>query len=383
MTTVIQKSRSFDQYQLKKACDILCDRIDELLEYFNLDKQLKYNGKMLVGCCPIHNGDNTTAFNLYPTGDTYRGNWKCRTHQCEKIFKGSIIGFIRGFLSSKNGWVKPGDKSVSFDETLKFIQKFIDAEISEIHYNKKSIEKQSFTNLVSHITFNQDAPPDNTKISRSIVKNSLEFPCTYFIDRGFSEHILEKYDVGLCVRPEKEMYSRAVVPIYDADHKYLIGCSGRSIYEKCNLCKLYHDKTIECPKNNLYNFSKWKHSQNFKSQNCLYNFWFAKKYILDSSTVILVESPGNVWKLEESGIHNSVALFGANLSDRQKIILDGSGAMNIIIIMDNDDAGKRATNHIIDKCKNTYNIKSISITKPDIGDMTQVEIDEEIKRLIL
>ncbi|NDC71851.1 MAG: hypothetical protein EBZ62_00150, partial [Sphingobacteriia bacterium] len=38
---------------------------------------------------------------------------------------------------------------------------------------------------------------------------------------------------------------------------------------------------------------------------------------LKSHTAIIVESPGNVWRLEENGIHNSVALFGSSLSDRQ------------------------------------------------------------------
>ena len=120
----------------------------------------------------------------------------------------------------------------------------------------------------------------------------------------------------------------------------------------------------------------------FKSQNHLYNFWFAKQHILESTIVVLVESPGNVWRLEEAGIHNSVALFGAHLTDRQKILLDGSGAMTIITIMDNDDAGKKAAQTISDKCKNTYNVVNINIEKNDIAEMSVEEINNTIKNYL-
>jgi len=77
-----------------------------------------------------------------------------------------------------------------------------------------------------------------------------------------------------------------------------------------------------------------------------------------------------------------VAIFGSSMSDRQKIMLDGSGAMTIITIMDNDDAGKKAAESIKNKCKNTYNILNIEISKSDIAEMTTDEINNEIKRII-
>ncbi len=371
--------RSYNQHQLKIICDQLCDRIEDLFESLDIS-ELKLNGKMFVGNCPIHSGDNQSAFNLYPEGDNYRGNWKCRTHNCHSIFKGSIIGFIRGVLSNKKyNWSKDGDNTASFQETIKFIEDFLGDKIHNTKISKSEIDKKAFANIVRHI--NNDEPElVRSKITRSNVRNSLAMPCHYFIKRGFSSEILDKYDVGLCTKPEKEMYNRAVVPIYDSAHKYVVGCTGRSVYEKCSLCKCYHDSNDQCPTDDsIWKYPKWKHNADFKSQNHLYNFWFAKEHISKTSNVILVESPGNVWKLEECGIHTSVALFGSNLSDRQKIILDGSGAMNIITIMDNDNAGHKATEQIYNKCKNTYNIKNIKITKSDIAEMTHEEIQKKIK----
>jgi 5S rRNA maturation endonuclease (ribonuclease M5) len=75
-------------------------------------------------------------------------------------------------------------------------------------------------------------------------------------------------------------------------------------------------------------------------------------------------------------------MFGSSLSDRQKILLDGSGAMNIIILTDNDDAGDKAAKIIEEKCKNTYKVKRISITKSDVAEMTKEEINNQIKRFL-
>ena len=159
----------------------------------------------------------------------------------------------------------------------------------------------------------------------------------------------------------------------------MVGCTGRSIYDKCNICKSYHDIN-NCPSDyESWLHSKWRHNKDFKTQEHLYNMWFAKDFIKSSKTAIIVESPGNVWRLEEAGIHNSVALFGTNLSPKQKMLLDMSGAMSIITIMDNDTPGQEAAKTIIEKCNKIYNTKNIIVPKNDIAEMTV----EEIRSLIL
>lgn len=377
---IMKKSHSNDQNQLKIVCDEVCDSIDTLLDFFNIE--YRSNNKMISMACPIHGGDNISAINLYPEGDRYRGNWKCRTHGCEKVFKASVIGFIRGVLShQKHGWEKDGDKTCSFNDALDFALKFIKKDLKNIKVSKSEKDKRLFTSAINYIG-------NNTKETQSVVslpkreqvRQSLIMPAEYYLSRGYSLEVLNKYDIGYCNKPNKEMSNRVVVPIYNNDYTHMIGCSGRSISEKCSKCSSYHDSAESCPSDEKkWLCSKWKHSTNFKSQNCLYNFWFAKEYIIKNAVAVIVESPGNVWRLEENGIHNSVAIFGSSLSDRQKIMLDSSGAMTIVILTDNDDAGKKAAEQIKDKCKNTYRIFVPQISKGDIGEMTQNEINTEIK----
>lgn len=372
-----KKSHLNDQAKLKIVCDEVCDNIESLLDAFGLD--YKNNGKMITMACPIHDGDNLSALNLYPEGDTYRGNWKCRTHNCEKIFKGSILGFIRGVISNqKYRWKKDGDESCSFQEAVEYALSLINKDFSNIKISRADRDKKQFTSMVGYL--NNNSQQETPQITRSQIIKSLNIPAQYFIDRHYTPKILEKYDVGFCSSPNKEMTNRVVVPIYDNNYKFMVGCTGRSIYEKCGNCKGFHDAQNACPhSDDIWKYCKWKHNKDFKSQNHLYNFWFAKEHILKTGVAIIVESPGNVWRLEENGIHNSVAMFGCSLSDRQKILLDSSGAMNLVILTDNDEAGKKAADQIKIKCQNTYRVFIPNITKPDIGEMTSAEINDEIK----
>jgi 5S rRNA maturation endonuclease (ribonuclease M5) len=377
MTTMTKKYRSYNQNELKLISDYLCDNIEHLLLVLNI-KDYRLLDKMVVMACPVHGGDNQSALNLYHTGDTYRGNWKCRTHQCEQSFKSSIIGFIRGCLSNnKLNWSKPGDDTVSFSDTTAFIESLM-KDKPNISIEKKHENKQSFINTVQKLK-----KSNNEKIlgvSRKTVQKQLQIPSPYFLSRNFSANILNKYDVGECFTPGKEMNNRAVVPIYDVDSETMIGCTGRSIFEKCKLCGSFHSQSKQCPgPDEIWLYSKWKHSKNFKTQESLYNLWYAKSYIKDSKTAIIVESPGNVWKLEEAGIHNSIAIYGSSFTNKQKLLLDTIGAMHLITIMDNDTAGQQGATQIYSKCNRTYNVQNIVVPANDIAELTVSDINTIIK----
>jgi 5S rRNA maturation endonuclease (ribonuclease M5) len=375
---MIKKSRSYSQQQLKILSDDLCEDIDNLLDSLGVS-DYKIFDRMIAMRCPIHGGDNSSALNLYYKGDSYRGNWKCRTHQCEEVFKGSVIGFVRGCLSKQNGWTGPGDPMVSFEDAVDYALNFTKKNLKDIKINKKEIEKTNFINVVNNIQSDNKQTNNEPKISRNTITKSLDIPSLYFLDRGFNKDILIKYDIGECNISNKEMYGRAVVPVYDESYSYMVGCSGRSIYKICDACKSYHSSKENCPDEDYrWQYSKWKHNKGFKTQDHLYNLWFAKDYIQKSKSIILVESPGNVWRLEESGIHNSVALFGSVLQEKQKLLIDLSGAMTIYVLMDNDEAGKKATEKIFNKCYKTYNIVNIEIDHNDVADMKIHEVQDII-----
>jgi 5S rRNA maturation endonuclease (ribonuclease M5) len=284
---------------------------------------------------------------------------------------------IRGFLSRlKYKWNKVGDKEATFNETVDFLLKFLNQDYGKLVEENVDLEKIKFATNVKLFDRYKLNNNKKTGLSRESVRSKLHIPSEYHKKRGYGEKILDRYDVGLCMDSNKPMFQRSVVPIYDEDSNY-VGCTGRSIFEKCTDCGYYHNPEINCHPSH-----KWIHSKGFLKSNHLYNFNNAKQFIKESHIAVVVESPGNVWRLEEAGIHNSVAIFGSSMNIEQKILLDQSGAMSLIVIMDNDDGGKLGIRQIKELCERTYRLYFPTFNENDLGDMSVDRITDDIKPFI-
>lgn len=363
MTTTTEKSHSFD---LDKINFLLLQKYNDILEYFELN--LHDCGNRLQGCCPIHEGDNPSAFNMYLES----GAWQCYTHGCQKKYGGTILGFIRALLSNKH------NREVGWNDTIKFSQRFIDTE--SIHLTKAG--KMLRDDVQCFSAFTSTKPAKSLTINRKRIREALERPATYFLNRGFSETVLDKYDVGFCNKKNRPMYQRIVVPVYDANDNY-VGCIGRSMFERCEKCQLFHNPENVCPeKSNKRLYTKWRNNDGFDASHFLYNLNFAKEHILKDGVAIIVEGTPNCWKLEQNNIHNSVAMFGSSLSYAQKTLLDGSGAMTLVIMTDNDDAGRLAAKNITNMCKNQYRLYFPKWETNDVADLTNDKITKDIKPII-
>ena len=364
-----------DQAKLNALTSLVVEHLDKIYNYFNIEPSYK-NETLMKSSCFIHGGDNTTALNLYYNADI-RVHYKCRTHQCEDIFGSSLISLVRGGLSQvRYNWKINGDKEASFNETVEFLLKITEQDFGQIHSSGTNLDedKLKFSSLINSFTTPE---VQNTGISIDLYRDKVEIPATYYLQRGYSIEVLDKYDVGTCKRHKRPLYQRAVVPIYDESGKIILGFSGRSIHPECSKCKHYHDPEKKC-----HFFPKWKHTAGFKKENCLYNYWYAKEHIIKSGVIVLVESPGNVWRLEEAGIHNSVAMFGAYLSNNQKKIIDASGAFSIVCLLDKDEAGKKGTQKIYEQCSKMYRLYSPQFEQNDIGDIDADVVTSDIKPLI-
>jgi 5S rRNA maturation endonuclease (ribonuclease M5) len=357
---------------------LLCTHIEEV--FSALDISLYRTKKMFYGCCPIHGGDNRQAVNLYPDGETVPGYWKCNTWHCQKTFKSTIIGFIRGVLSKQRyDWSpeSPNQKMASFYDAVNWACDFLKVSLTDIKVDYAEIERRKFCSDVKILT--QCPNKTESKITRADARSRLEIPSKYFVKRGWSPEVLTHYDVGLCTNKAKaEFYNRVVVPIYDNDNRFMIGMTARSIYDKCSSCSLYHDPKESCPTEYLHNYSKWRNSENLKRDSILYNYWFAKRTIQDTNIAILVEGPGEVWRLEEAGFKMGLAMLGTSLTDEQQILLEMSGAMNLIIVTNNDDAGKRSDIQLKEQLGRTFRL---FFTKPTNNDLGATSVDE-VKKLI-
>lgn len=382
MTSVQKKtwrSKYEDQGKINQLSDLVLKNVDDIYDLFGVEH--RRGEKIIFSECFIHGGDNTNALNLYHNAD-YRVHYKCRTHQCEKHFGTSLLSMVRGGLSKiKYGWSSAGDKTVSFDQTIDFLLDRYKIKFNNLDSEEIKVGNYEFCKTINALGQSQK---EKGKITRDFYRDKVDIPSKYYLDRGYSIEVLDDYDVGTCRRYGRQMFNRAVVPIYDEDGETIVGCTGRSLFEECKKCRSYHNPSKDCfdPKNEKSFFiPKWRHSSGFKKEKHLYNFHKAKEHVLKSGVIILVESPGNVWRLEEEGIHNSVAIFGTTLNDEQKYLIDSSGALTIVLIMDNDDAGQEAAEKIIEQCNRTYRVYNIKVGS-DVADMNTNEITEDILPII-
>lgn len=324
----------------------IVDNFDKLNSHFDL--KLYESNKCFRGRCPIHGGDNRSSVSIYKSGHTSPGNWKCFTNNCHEKYGGSIIGFIRGILSAKN------NREYSKQETIEWCEGFFGAKYHRPEFNID-------TKLTSFINRSQIEESVSFKLTPDEFLAKLEHP-TYFVNRGFKPETLHEFKIGYCNNQSKPFYERVLVPQFDKDG-YVIGCLGRSVHEKCGLCKEFHNPNGICRV-----FPKWKNSDNFPSYNSLYNFYRAKEDIEKTGIVLIVESSSNVWRLKEANFPMSVGTFGSKFSETQKAILDTAQIHTIIVVPDAGLPGNILVKHVEEQCKFTHNIITISPNyKDDIG----------------
>lgn len=318
---------------LRKASN---SRIEEIARHFIEEPYI--SDTLLISTCPIHNGDNATAFNInIDPDDEYCGKWFCNTAKCHDDYPNDIIGFVQGNLGS-------------FIEAVEWLQKFLgiddddlDGEVPEVDYITRFLARKQKKN--EHL------------LSRRDFRKRLLIPSRYYMDRGFKPETLDYFDVGLCIETNAQMHDRVVFPVYDIDDEHVIGYVGRDVTEQSE--------------------RKWINSKGFNASSYLFNYQKALESAREKGVMILCEGQGDVMRLYEAGIENAVGIFGSSLSDGQVRLLHESGCLKIILALDPDKAGQDCRKKIHEKLAELYHIEEIKLPDDrDIGDLSIEEIKE-------
>ena len=352
--------------ELKFLSDKIALNIVPVLAHFGMEVQVFDD---YVTCpCPVHGGDCLTGWTMTTDRDNdYLGIWVCWTEHCEeeidrltgkKKYVNNPIGLIRTLLANKYE-----KENVSFGEAISFAMNLVETNFEDL---TKGSSKIDFTkNSMSNAERNFKRREQNKKLGhpKEKVRNSLARPAKYFVDRGYSEEVLEAFDVGLSRNPKGAMRQRIIVPVYDDDGEVMVGYLGRWPSEDYS----------------KYSQPKWRFSKKFYSGAWLYGYHLAKSHIEKTGVIVLVEGQGDVWRLWEAGIKNSVGMFGCSVTDTQLRILENSSAKKIALISDNDKAGQKARISIGKKCLGKLEVTDIMIESKDVGEMSAQEIQEKIK----
>ena len=326
-------------------CTRLFERLPSLLKFLQVE-YMEFPNRYSFPC-PVHGGDNPEGCSIFTDGDSSKGNWSCWTQHCEEDFTSNLFGFVRGVMAHNRG------QRVSLNQAADFCLKFLDVKIDNLEVVEESQNKD--VKLLE--IFDKQLKRTSSDVSRESVRSRIQIPAPYYLNRGFCPEILDLFDVGACLEKNRPMSGRIVVPIYDEDYNY-VGCVGRATQPETQ--------------------PKWLHSKGFKKAY-LYGLHLAKPYIQESQTVILVEGQGDVWRMHEANYKNCVGIFGSSINDDQLLLLEQSGALNLVILTDFDTAGQKAAKQIIKKCGRRFNYYRPVLSTKDVGDMDIDTIHQELK----
>jgi 5S rRNA maturation endonuclease (ribonuclease M5) len=315
------------------------------LVFTKLGMKYEVFGDNIYSTCPVHDSsDNPRAFSF----SSDKGIWKCWTRDCQHQYRNDIFGLIRGALSKEQG------HDVGFGAALRWACDLINVKQATTTPLPETNQSDDFQSLVS--VFNVE---EHIKSYASVELEKLEYPSKYFLGRGFHKQTLEYFGVGDCTNPSSKMYDRSVIPIHDDSGEKIVGLIGRSV------------KEYKTPKFLLY-------PKGFNKVDFFYNYHRAIKSVQDTGYLFLVEGQGDVWKLYEAGIHNAMSLFGKTLSKEQESKLYKMPVTHIIVLTDNDQAGREAKTQLQRQLNRAYKLSFPKLHAKDVGEMTIDQIKDSI-----
>lgn len=339
--------------------------LEFVLDSLGVDlEKVNFNNNEIRMACPVHCGNNVSSF-VY---NKNYGTWRCWSKQCHEGHQ-TIIQLCQLLLSKKLG------KTINFLSAITYLCDILKISPS----NSFEIIDQEKLEISKLINDNKSKGEDKQQnkdyfkpFSIKLLQKSFK-PSEYFLNKGFKYETLKKFCISYCDDPQKPLYKRSCVPILSDDGLTVVGVSGRTIYEKCDLCGLYHKDGNGCPQDNsnVKSVVKWMH-YGFCSSRVIYNCWNIKNY----KSIIITEGPKDVWMLDQYNILNSTCLFGLNVSKYHIEKLIKIGIIKIILALNNDPRGLEASEKNTKVLEQYFTIKNLSPYLPakDISMLSQKDI---------
>jgi DNA primase len=263
--------------------------IDRVLETYGLCTRLRRHGDQLVGPCPLHGGDNPTAFRAHLA----RGIWNCFTAcgggdtvdlicKIEKCTKASAARIIRHMVTIPS---------------------------RSLHFRPDSQYHRAATGAFR---------PFQIKIPLN--------PRAPFLQdhKGISVDTAIRFETGLADAKSRFLQGAVAVRLHDMLGRP-IGYCGRRLDPDA-----------------ISRWGKWRFPTGLPKGQLLYNAHRA--LAARKKGIVLVECPWAAMRCSQAGIAGVVALLGTTISETQLAWL--AKAASVLLLMDADKAGQKAAKTI-------------------------------------
>lgn len=217
--------------------------------------------------------------------------------------------------------------------------RFIDSYSTEV--NMESVIDDILNSQPDFVEFSSDTI---TRLNETAL--SSERALNYLSSRKINVSSIKKFLIGY-----SEKQDMVTIPIAAPDGMYL-GFVARSVEGK-----------------------DFKNTPGLPKSKILFNLHRARKF----STVYVVESSFDAIRLDQNDVP-AVATLGANVSKGQLELLT-KYFNSVIVIGDNDDAGRGMQEKVLDKLGKRATLIAIPSRFKDVGDMTDSDIHELITRI--
>ena len=308
--------------------------VDVVSEFVTLRKR----GVNYVGLCPFHD-DKSPSFYVSPAKNI------CKCFACGE--GGTAVHFIMKH------------EQIGYFDALRFLAKKYNIEIAERELSDE--EKRVRSDRESMFIVNAWAQQYFSQMLHEYVEGKT-VGMRYFIERGFREDTIRKFQLGYSLDQRDALYQQALRKGYKKE--YLEKTGLVIAYENGNVNDRFRGRVI-FPVHSLSGkvvafggrvlkkdekTAKYVNSPEspiYHKSNELYGIYFAKQAIVKADRCYLVEGYTDVISMHQSGVENVVASSGTALTHGQ-IRLIHRFTNNITVLYDGDAAGIKAAIRGID-----------------------------------
>lgn len=311
----------------QKSIDAVIEasRIEEVVRDF---VELKRSGVNLTGLCPFHS-EKTPSFSVSPAKNIF----KC--FGCGK--GGDSVHFLMEH------------EQLTFAEAIRRLAAKFNVPIEETAPTPEFLEQQQQEESLYLINqFARDFYVRNlwdTPIGKSV-------GLSYFKERGFTEEIIERFQLGYAPEKGDLFFREALQAGFDKtslEALRLISDQGRDFFRGRAMFTIHNasgkvigfggrilNNVLQAPK-----YINTPETEVYHKSEVLYGLYFAKKAIRSQDTCILVEGYTDVVSLHQAGLENTVAASGTALT-KEQIRLIKRHTHNVLMLFDGDSAGLKA-----------------------------------------
>jgi len=312
--------------RIKQAADI----VEVVGDFVSLKKK----GANYSACCPFHN-EKTPSFNVNPVRQIY------------KCFGCGAAGDAIKFVMDVDG--------IGYGEALRYLADKYGIEVAEEEVtNEEAVRQNARESLYIVLNYAKNFYQQHLHEN----EEGQAIGLSYFRERGFSNNILKKFELGYSLDKWDSFSKEALEKGYSAEvlekaglliHKEGSSTSGydrfrgRVIFPIHNVAGkviAFGARILKTDKNQP-KYLNSPETEVYHKSEVLYGIYQAKNAVRQQDHCYLVEGYTDVISLQQAGIENVVASSGTSLTTEQ-IKLIGRFTPNVTILYDGDVAGIKA-----------------------------------------